>query len=222
MLIYFYKRTFLSLYRNKMNKIEFQKRLSPYGVFSLGNIYKTFPDFSYKQINRWQKDGFLVKVRQGFYIIANQEIDSYFLLFIANKIYEPSYISLEGALKYYGLIPEEVFQITSVSTRKTNCFNNKMGSFNYRHIKKELFWGYHFINNSGQKILIADAEKALLDYLYLNPHLKTKDDFIELRINSDSFNENINLEKLNHYLFNFKNNKLSKRVEYFLETIKND
>ena len=205
-----------------MNKIDFQKRLIPYGVFSLENIYKSFPDFSYKQISRWQRDGFLIKIKQGFYTFADQKIDDYFLFLIANKIYEPSYISLEKALKYYGLIPEEIFQITSVSTKKTNIFNNSIGSFSYRHIKESLFWGYYFISNSNQKVLIADAEKAILDYIYLHSELKTEDDFKELRINSNSFNENINLDKLNKYLSKFKNKKLNKRLEVFLKTIQND
>lgn len=205
-----------------MNKIDFQKRLIPYGVFSLENIYKSFPDFSYKQISRWQKDGFLIKIKQGFYTFADQKIDDYFLFLIANKIYEPSYISLEKALKYYGLIPEEIFQITSVSTKKTNTFNNPIGSFSYRHIKESLFWGYHFISNSNQKVLIADAEKAILDYIYLHSELKTENDFKELRINNNSFNENINLDKLNKYLSKFKNKKLNKRLEVFLKTIQND
>ena len=205
-----------------MNKIDFQKRLTSYGVISLENIYKSFPDFSYKQISRWQKDGFLIKIKQGFYTFTDQKIDDYFLFLIANKIYEPSYISLEKALKYYGLIPEEIFQITSVSTKKTNIFNNSIGSFSYRHIKESLFWGYHFISNSNQKVLIADAEKAILDYIYLHSELKTEDDFKELRINSNSFNENINLDKLNKYLSKFKNKKLNKRLEVFLKTIQND
>jgi Predicted transcriptional regulator len=205
-----------------MNKIDFQKRLTSYGVISLENIYKSFPDFSYKQISRWQKDGFLIKIKQGFYTFTDQKIDDYFLFLIANKIYEPSYISLEKALKYYGLIPEEIFQITSVSTKKTNIFNNSIGSFSYRHIKESLFWGYHFISNSNQKVLIADAEKAILDYIYLHFELKTENDFKELRINSNSFNENINLDKLNKYLSKFKNKKLNKRLEVFLKTIQND
>lgn len=205
-----------------MNKIDFQKRLTPYGVISLENIYKSFPDFSYKQISRWQKDGFLIKIKQGFYTFTDQKIDDYFLFLIANKIYEPSYISLEKALKYYGLIPEEIFQITSVSTKKTNIFNNSIGSFSYRHIKESLFWGYHFISNSNQKVLIADAEKAILDYIYLHSELKTENDFKELRINNNSFNENINLDKLNKYLSKFKNKKLNRRLEVFLKTIQND
>ena len=71
-------------------------------------------------------------------------------------------------------------------------------------------------------MLIADAEKAILDYIYLHSELKTEDDFKELRINSNSFNENINLDKLNKYLSKFKNKKLNRRLEVFLKTIQND
>ncbi len=71
-------------------------------------------------------------------------------------------------------------------------------------------------------MLIADAEKAILDYIYLHFELKTENDFKELRINSNSFNENINLDKLNKYLSKFKNKKLNKRLEVFLKTIQND
>ena len=53
----------------------------------------------------------------GFYLLAGQPVDRQFLFHAANRIYPPSYVSLEAALKYYGLIPEETFQITSVSTR---------------------------------------------------------------------------------------------------------
>lgn len=71
-------------------------------------------------------------------------------------------------------------------------------------------------------MLIADAEKAILDYIYLHSELKTENDFKELRINNNSFNENINLDKLNKYLSKFKNKKLNKRLEVFLKTIQND
>ena len=100
----------MSCYRNKMNKLEFQNYFKQYKVFSLKDVRKQAPDFSYRQINRWEKDGFLGKIKQGFYIFSGQELNKYFLFFTANKIYAPSYISFETALKFYGLIPEEVFR----------------------------------------------------------------------------------------------------------------
>jgi len=212
----------MSSCRNKMNKLEFKNYFTPYKVISLKDIRKSIPNFSYRQINRWERDGFLSKIKQGFYTFSDQELNEYFLFLTANRIYAPSYISLERALKFYGLIPEEIFQVSSVSTKKTNKFNNFIGNFNYHHIKPSLFWGYRFMDFDEQKILIAEAEKAILDYLYLHPELKTKNDFAEMRINKHFFIENINLKKLYIYLELFNNKALTKRVKVFLSTIQND
>ncbi|MEK7547511.1 MAG: hypothetical protein AAB540_01315 [Patescibacteria group bacterium] len=145
-----------------------------------------------------------------------------FLFYAANKIYTPSYVSLEMALKYYGLIPEEIFQITSVSAKKTAGFKTLIGNFSYRRIKPSLYWGYRLADFGKQKILLAEPEKAVLDYLYINPKLKTADDFAEMRVNADEFKSQINPARLQKYLETFNNKALSKRVKVFLTTIQND
>jgi predicted transcriptional regulator of viral defense system len=90
------------------------------------------------------------------------------VMFIANNIYTPSYVSLEYALYYYGLIPETVHEITSVSTAKTNTFKNHYGSFSYSTVKKELFCGFDSSKSAdGMPVLIACPEKAVLDFIYL-------------------------------------------------------
>jgi len=205
-----------------MNTIDFQKKFQPYQVFSLQDIKKFFPDFSYRQIDRWGKKGYLLKIKQGFYTLTDQDINQSFSFMVANRIYHPSYISLEKALKYYGLIPEEVFQITSVSTKKTTEFNTSVGNFAYRHISPKLFWGYKLIKVDNSKFLIADPEKAILDYLYLHSKFKTADDFKEMRINTDSFAEHVNIKKFQKYLEAFNNKALTKRANIFLNTIQND
>lgn len=205
-----------------MNTINFQKKFQAYQVFSLQDIKKFFPDFSYRQIDRWEKKGYLLKIKQGFYALADQDINQNFSFLIANRIYHTSYISLEKALKYYGLIPEEVFQTTSVSTKKTTEFNTPVGSFSYRHISPKLFWGYKLIKTKDSKFLIAEPEKAILDYLYLHSKLKTDDDFREMRINTDSFAEHVNIKKFKKYLIDFNNNSLTKRANTFINTIQND
>ena len=106
-----------------MNIIEFRKRLSPFTLISLQDVRKAAPDLFYRQLDRWAKKDYLSKVHRGYYMLAGQPVDRQLLLHTANKIYQPSYVSLESALKYYGLIPEETFQITSVCTRKTISFN---------------------------------------------------------------------------------------------------
>jgi len=204
-----------------MNIIEFQKRFAPYKVFSLRDICKVESDFSYRQLDRWEKKGYLRKVRRGFYVLDDQEMSEPFLFLVANKIYSPSYVSLEKALKHYGLIPEEVFQITSVSTKKTVNFETTIGNFAYRNVRPDLFWGYVLVEFDGQKVMLAEPEKAILDYLYLNPRLKTFEDFVEMRINFDSFCREVDVKKFELYLSYFGNKTLEKRAKIFLNTIQN-
>ena len=143
------------------------------------------------QLSVWSQKKYIQKLKNGLYVISerakNLKIET-----IAFNLYQPSYISLEWALFKYGLIPEVVFNPTSVTAKTTRTFKNSFGSFSYRHLKKELFFGYRKISENGQIYLIAEPEKALLDYLYLNsPKIKTSEDIKELR-----FNE-IEIKKLN-------------------------
>jgi predicted transcriptional regulator of viral defense system len=202
-----------------MQILDFQTRLSHYPVFSLQEVRKSIPEFSYRQLDRWEKKGYVKKIRRGYYCFAKQEINTDFLFYTANKIYPPSYVSLEKALKFYGFIPEEVFQITSVGTKKTISFTTAVGNFNYRHIKPSLFWGYTLTDFGKQKILLAGPEKAILDYLYLNVQMKTAEDFSEMRINEDEFREKVDVQKFRKYLSAFGNKVFAKRAEIFLTTI---
>lgn len=204
-----------------MKMMDFQNTFADYPIFSLQDVRKVIDNFSYRQLDRWEKNGYLKKIKRGYYCFTYQNFTLEFLFYTANRMYSPSYISLEKALKFYGLIPEEIFQITSVSTKKTTNFETKVGNFSYRHIKPALFWGYRLMDFDEQKILFAEPEKALLDYFYLKPQLKTADDFKEIRINKDEFLRQIDLVKLRRYLEGFKNNALSARTEVFLATLLN-
>ncbi len=101
-------------------------------------------------------------------------------LLISNKIYEPSYISTEYVMSQHILIPEAVYTITSVSTRKTNRFSTAAGNYEYRKIKAELFMGYdldkvtvNFVGKQTERFVrIASLEKAFFDFIYFrNKHL---------------------------------------------------
>lgn len=213
----------MSRYRNIMQFIEFQKQFLPHLIFSLLDIQKVYPNFSYRQLDRWEKKEYLLKIKQGYYTLSGKDLNRNFLYYVANRIYSPSYISLEMALSFYNLIPEEVFQITSVSTKKTNNFNTPLGNFNYRHIKPSIYFGYKLLDyEKKHNVIIAEPEKALLDYLYLNTQLRLDDDFKEIRINRTEFVDQINLEKFNTYLDAFENKSLVKRTKIFLNVILND
>jgi hypothetical protein len=70
--------------------------------------------------------------------------------------------------------------ITSASTRRTYLFEAPMARFSYRTIKSSLYFGYLVLAGG---IKMAFVEKAILDYLYINPAVRTADDFASLRIN---------------------------------------
>lgn len=101
---------------------------------------------------------------------------------MARFLYYPCYVSLEYALNLYGVIPDVPFSLTLVTTKPTRQFETPLGEFIYRKIKKEAFFGYD------PETLMAEKEKALLDFLYLNgPHFSTDPKFWqELRLELDA------------------------------------
>jgi len=205
-----------------MTFLAFKENLKNLVVFNLNDIRKIDVRFDLRRLSEWQDKGYIKKVRRGNYIFADLTINEQNLFLIANKIYAPSYISMEMALSYYNLIPEAVYGITSVSTRKTNNFRTELGEFSYRHVKPALMFGYKFISHQDRNIKVAEVEKAVLDFFYLNPHLEKEDDFEGLRFHSGEFKAQSDKNKFQGYLAAFGNKELEKRFKKFLKHIKYD
>ena len=202
--------------------MDFKEALKPFTVFSLQEIKKIDADFQRRRLNEWQDKGYIKKVIKGFYIFSDLKINEKVLGEIANRIYAPSYVSLEMALSYYSFIPESVYAITSTATRKTSRFSTPIGEFIYRTIKPALFFGYNLVAYNDQKIFkIASPEKAILDYLYINPHIKSEDELSSLRLNVDLFWQTIDENQLGNYLEKFGQLALSQRVQRLMEFMKN-
>jgi predicted transcriptional regulator of viral defense system len=200
-----------------MKYIDFYESLKDFTLFTVNDIRQIDSRFYRSRLNEWQKKGYIRKLISGCYIFSNLTLNESVLFEIANRIYSPSYISFEMALAYYHLIPESVYEITSVSTRRTYRFQTDIAEFNYRTLKSELFFGYKLVQYNNKSFKIAGIEKAILDYFYINTHLENNDDFIDLRINRDSFYNQVNEERLNQYLDRFSKKALSKRVHAFLK-----
>jgi len=107
--------------------------------------------------------GAFVKIRRGLYMLADYPASHYL---IANRLYQPSYISFDTALSFYGIIPEIVYAVTSATTETTREFKADNVRFVYHKIKKEAYTGYKSMKYLDNTILIAEPEKALADYLY--------------------------------------------------------
>ncbi len=136
------------------------------------------------QVSRWVKAGRLIKLHKGLYTLSEPYRKIKPEPFsIANRLKSASYVSLQSALAWYGLIPEFVPVVTSVTTGRPRLIETPIGRFDFRHINKSFFWGYQQIElMDGQTAFIAQPEKAMLDLVYLTPG-GDKEDFIkELRI----------------------------------------
>ncbi len=187
-----------------MNYLTFQKQFGGFPLVDMRDVFTVFPKFDRRRISEWQEKGYLKKIASNFYIFADQALDERKLFFIANKIHEPSYVSLETALSFHGLIPEGVFSILSVSTLKTRTVSARLNAiatnFLYKKVKKELFFGYSLAKAKEYSFLIADPEKALLDFLYLREDFKTADDFREIRLNREIIKKILSSQKMAKYL----------------------
>jgi predicted transcriptional regulator of viral defense system len=121
--------------------------------------FDTSPNTLKLQLHQWVKSRDLVPVKRGLYAFSDSQVDK---VEIARALYSPCYISLEYALNTYGLIPDIPFLMTLVTPKTTRRFETPYGRFVYRKIKRKAFFGFN------PETLMADKEKALVDYLYLN------------------------------------------------------
>jgi predicted transcriptional regulator of viral defense system len=159
-------------------------------IFSLRDIENMFSDANVatlkNNLTNWLKKGYIERLKRDLYacveLVLESEIPDFY---IANRLYTPSYISLETALSLYNIIPEIAAQVTSVTTKPGREFKNRHGVFIYRSCKKRAFTGYRIVSYEGYKVLIADREKALVDFLYFKLRHGLSIDFEEERFDED-------------------------------------
>ncbi len=157
----------------------------------------------YKIIQKLLTANILTKIEKDKYFLTDSQISDFAL---ANYLYQPSYISLESALNFYGVLSQFPYEITSVTTKKSKekVFQGKL--FTYRKLKKDLYFGYQKIED----YLIAYPEKALLDQLYLySKGLKS--------INLDEYNlKLLKVSRIREYLKKYPSTKqFQKAVNLF-------
>lgn len=206
--------------------IEFKERLQIEGCFSIHQARNHFPAFDRNSLTRWTKKGLLVRLRQGWYAFPDMIQRSEFSRYVAGKIYNPSYVSLRTALSIYGMIPDEVTSITSVTTLKTAHFENDFGQYSYQNVKSELFFGYKPVmlppdkstfNSPSQTWMLALPEKALLDLLYLYPFYDNEEELERLKLDKNFITKRLDVERLGNYLGQMRNKALDSRVRKLLK-----
>ena len=194
----------------KLNLILVQKTLRERGfkIFTpreFAQIFTTSKISAQKFLERYTKKGVFLRAKKGLYIFEFEPAEEFLF---ANKIYSPSYISLESALSLYHLIPETVYAVTSITTKPTREFSIGERLFEYRKIKLKAFTGYIPQKIGGEISLVATPEKALVDYLY----------FVSL--GKKSLNERLDLREVDftqvkRYARLFENKKLERIINDF-------
>ncbi|EKD56619.1 MAG: hypothetical protein ACD_58C00132G0006 [uncultured bacterium] len=171
--------------------------------FNLTNLLGIEKNKSYLKIllSRYSKSGKIIRLKKGFYVtkkyineIQMKGIFSDYQEFIANIIYEPSYLSLDYILYKNNLMSEIPNNFTLVSKNKTAVFSNDFGNYFYHKITSKLYRGFEINSDNCYNINRASKSKALFDYLYLRKNQITDyDSFIELRLNLDNlFKKDLN------------------------------
>lgn len=154
------------------------------------------------QLLRWSQAGKLIRLRKNIYILNNDDRKiNPSRLFIASELYKPSYVSMEYILSFYGLIPEKVADITSITSKKTAAFENIFGKFVYQHIKLNCFTGFRGLKDeAGLTCYMATPEKAVVDFIYLNQN-RFKGNFRQVLFESFRFQntEILDRKKLTEY-----------------------
>jgi len=178
-------------------------KLSSYGnipidYVTLRSLYPTHRSL-WDKVANLEKQGILIRLKKGLYIVSpnitKQEVSREL---IANHLYGPSYVSMEAALAFYGLIPEHVYNITSMTIKRSRSFQNELGRFSYTSCSE----AYYAIGIEQAVVdqqfafLIASPQKALCDQIVYTPNLqlrsaKAAKQYLEedLRIDMDKFYE---------------------------------
>ncbi len=156
---------------NQIKNLKKLSRLSYLDKETLAQLVEVSDNSLYANIKRWLRNGHLIQLKKGLYVTEDYfrsvpDPDIY-RSFVANKLREPSYLSLEYVLQKYGLLTEAVFAFTSVTLKSGRIYKNKLGVYSYRNIKEKLFRGYRIVSRNGFDVKEATKAKALFDYLYL-------------------------------------------------------
>lgn len=202
-----------------MNFIEFRSKFFDLACFNINQIYAWQPDFNRNNLIRWTNHGLIIRLRQGYYTFPEYKSRADYPLYFANRIYRPSYVSLHTALSFYGIIPEAVVQITSVTSLKTAGFSNTFGEYSYQTVKERLMFGYDLKPVAdGRTLALASPEKALLDLLYLYPFYNSEQELEELRLDASYLKEDLNRDLLKEYTNRFENKALEYRITHLIKT----
>lgn len=147
----------------------------PINVNVLASIYSE-RKYVRNKISSLEDEGKIIRLKRGLYVASPEFSDKLLSLnLIANHLYGPSYVSCQSALAYYGLIPERVYGVTSMTMKHSRKFTNSLGTFDYIRCEQNIFAiGLDMQRESDVSFVIATPEKALCDLIATTPGLNLR------------------------------------------------
>lgn len=123
-----------------------------------------------------EKKSTIIRLKRGLYIVSpavsKREVS---IELIANHLYGPSYVSKESALRFYGLIPERVYNTVSMTIKRRQRFRNKYGQYDYISCPVSYYSiGIRQVIREDYAFMIASPEKALCDQIVYTPRLQLR------------------------------------------------
>ncbi|MEK7767629.1 MAG: type IV toxin-antitoxin system AbiEi family antitoxin domain-containing protein, partial [bacterium] len=116
------------------------------------------------QLHQWSRKGWVVRLRRGWYELAYPEPAAAPDFHVANRIYRPSYVSLDAALSHYQIIPETAAQVTSVTPLATARFSTSRGLFTYGSVSPRAYTGYRVVSLEGREVLLEGIGEGVAHY----------------------------------------------------------
>lgn len=145
---------------DKATKILYVKKVSLFSINDAKKIFNIEKDNTlYKLLQRLEKKDIIKRIENGKYLFSFIEVSDFE---IANFLTSPSYISLESALSFYGILSQFPYTITSITSKKSKRVIYEDKEYEFMHIRSKYLYGFFKKNN----FLIASPEKALIDELY--------------------------------------------------------
>ncbi len=209
-----------------MSKFQFRlQKISPFrevDYFQLKNALHEYAN-PHTKIQQLLTTGALIRIKKGLYVLDDNHSNTPISLeVLANLIYGPSAISLDYALSYYGLIPEHVHTVTSITPQRDKAFETPLGNFTYRYLamKKYSIGLTRLLLSDNRYIMIASPEKSLMDKVYFSKLLILQSDqeiedylFADLRLNEEIV-KLLDIQLLSTIALNYKNAQVTAIAHY--------
>ena len=178
-------------------------------------------------IYRWMKAGQIIQLKKGVYMTRRffelHRAEADFAPAVSVILIPQSYLSMEYILQRNAILTEVTYPITAITLKQTCVFENKVGTFTYRHIKEDLYKGFTITDYMGIPFAEANVAKALFDSLYLRPwnskgHSVSYDLAEELRLNLADFSI-IDQEKFFEFVEMSKSRKMDQVLKNLRKTV---